>query len=134
MKKIYTSDNYIIVDMDGEVSAYSKAHSEYDESVDAFIIRKFPDKKVSIVSFSEVGSWFLEDGITPYSEATLREFFRINTSVIQLGGLSKSYKYTVDVYADLAALTGVTEGDIARVYNKQGVWESTKKMKVHTHI
>lgn len=42
-----------------------------------------------------------------------------------LGGssaTSKIYKYSVDVFSELASVTGAVEGDIARVYNKEGTW------------
>lgn len=38
------------------------------------------------------------------------------------GATAKIYKYTANTYADLATITDQEEGDIARVYNSQGVW------------
>lgn len=130
MKKIYIEGNYIIADIDGKIRTYSQSHSEYDESTDEFILRKFPNKGTLEIGFSEVGDWFDKLGITAYTESTLRNFFLINTATMPSSGggaTSKLYKYTVDVYAELAALTGVVEGDIARVYNKQGVWLINQK-------
>ena len=127
MNKIYTSDNYIVVDKGGKKSTYSKAHSEYDESIDEFILRKFPDKGVLEIPFTEVPLWFDVTGAIPYTLETLREFLRQNTGALLLGGTAKLYKYTVDVFDDLALVTGAVEGDIARVYNKQGIWGINQK-------
>lgn len=129
MNKIYISDNYIISEEDGLKRAFAKSHSEYDESVDEFILRKFPDKAVLEIAFIESGLWFNEAGDTAFTEATLRTFLRQNSGFLSGGtsGTGKIYKYTVDVFADLATVVDPQEGDIARVYNKQGIWGINQK-------
>ena len=44
MKKIYVDGNYTIVEVDGKIFPFPISSSEYNESLDHFIIRKFPNK------------------------------------------------------------------------------------------
>lgn len=45
------------------------------------------------------------------------------------GGVSALWKYTATNYADLLTKTGMVEGDLAIVYNSQGVWLVNRKLK-----
>jgi len=44
-------------------------------------------------------------------------------------GVSSLWKYTAINYADLLTKTGMNEGDLAIVYNSQGVWLINRKLK-----
>lgn len=90
MKKIYTSDNYIVVDNNGAISSYAKTHSEYGEAPDSLILRKFPDKEVATFGFSEIGDWFDETGLIPFTEETLRTFLRQNSGFSSASGGSEA--------------------------------------------
>ena len=61
-KKIYTSDNYIVVDLDNGtgLNLFSTTHSEYDETVDSLILRKYPDKAVQEFPFSDIGNGMMK--------------------------------------------------------------------------
>lgn len=76
MNKIYISNNYIIIERNGNITPFSKM-SIYFESEDSFIIDG-GDKEITI-GFSEVGTYFNEAEDTAYTEETLRIFFRLNT-------------------------------------------------------
>lgn len=106
MNKIYVSDNYIVVDIDGKLSMFPKNRSEYDESVDSFTLRKYPNKQVQIFSFKDVGDWFDIDGVVPFTVELLRTFLRQNTGFNTASGGSGAANVpitqSVDGYSNFA--------------------------------
>lgn len=78
MNRIYLSDNYIIVEEDGLIKPFSKGKSEYNEAIDHFSLRKFPNKEIIIFKFTELANWTNENGIA-YTVDTLKAFLRQNT-------------------------------------------------------
>lgn len=75
MNKIYLKDNYIIIESEGNVHTFSKK-CLYRESSNAFFI----DEKTREyeVGFLEAGLYSDDLGVS-YTEATLRDFLRLNT-------------------------------------------------------
>lgn len=79
MNKVYLSNNYIIVDKDGDVTPYPRNHSEYNEYRDHFILIKHPNIHTTEFRFETISSWFDESGTIPYTKEDLRIFLRQNT-------------------------------------------------------
>ena len=76
MKKIYLSDNYVIIDLAGVLIPFPP-QSEYTDNLDSFYLKSNEDE--FIVGFTEVATFFNLAGDTAYTEATLRIFLRQNT-------------------------------------------------------
>ncbi len=78
MNKIYLSENYIIIENGGALTALSKGDSVYGESVDSFSL-SHNDVSVTSIGFSEVGGFYDKEGEVNYTVETLRSFLRKNT-------------------------------------------------------
>lgn len=76
MKKIYTKDNYVIVDLAGVLIPFTE-DSVYVEGIDSFLIKD--DDQDFTIGFSEIATFFNLAGDTAFSESTLRTFLRQNT-------------------------------------------------------
>ena len=87
MNKIYTSDNYIIVDIDGDINAFPKNKSDYEEEDDTFILRR-PNRRIQVFPFNDIENWFDEEGLVNYTKETLRSFLRQNTGFSTASGSS----------------------------------------------
>ena len=87
MNKIYLSGNYVIIELaSGAVYELATNVCDYKETpnpIDAspvFSIRERGLEKVQILQAAlTANSWFLEDGLTNYTAATLRDFLRVST-------------------------------------------------------
>ena len=80
-KNITQNQNYIIVDDEGSegLRVFAKS-SIYQESSDSFLIEADSRSKTLSIAFSDVGNWFTaSDGLTAYTETSLREFLQTNT-------------------------------------------------------
>lgn len=82
MKRIFVSENYIVVDKDdgGASDLYSLTASFLTEHIDHFLLES--DNKGGesiIIPYTESSSYFNEAGDTAFTETTLRTFFRANT-------------------------------------------------------
>lgn len=105
-KRIYVSDNYIIVDNEGDVKTFSMTHSEYDEADDQLTLRKYPNKANEVFGFSDIPNWSDEADAVAYSVATLRTFLRVNTGFNAASGGSGA---SVQVVTSSATVTPVAE-------------------------
>jgi len=107
-KRIYTSDNYIIVDDEIKVKTFSMTKSDYDESTDAFILGVHPNKAIVQFPFTEVGTWFDEAEAVAFTEATLRTFLRVNSGFRTASGGSEA---SIQVVVSSATVTPIAELD-----------------------
>lgn len=120
MKKIYLSDNYIIVDIDGKLASFPKGFTEYEESSDSFYIRRISTKQGLIIPFQESTSWYAEDGITPYDTASLRTFLRVNSGFNTASGGSGAVNISQKATDYASLVNGEEVGELAYVENSQG--------------
>lgn len=120
MNKIYLSDNYIIVEKGSSIKAFPKNNSDYDEAIDHFTIRKFPNKHVELFPFSELNNWFDESGTIPYTINSLRTLLRQNTGFdrASVSRGAEFIKQTAQTYSQL--LDGELVGDVAYVKASEG--------------
>jgi hypothetical protein len=83
MKKIFISGNYIVFDINGTELDYPKSLCYFFTDRDYIRVRKTYGGEFRIFK-AEIsrGSWFEQDGTTPFTEASLIEFLRINTAAI----------------------------------------------------
>lgn len=107
----------------GEIAILSKSYnfSIQSNNVEVYNVNDRSDILCAFKDFSE----YSINGSTFASVEDLQLSLYETVFKTALGGsnaTSKLYKYAVDVFNDLSALTDAEEGDIARVYNKQGVW------------
>tara|TARA_R110002167_G_scaffold347121_2_gene557987 strand:+ start:28 stop:282 length:255 start_codon:yes stop_codon:yes gene_type:complete len=82
-QNITVSNNYIVLDDEGTngLEVFPKT-SIYQESSDEFLIRVDSRSKIKSIAFSQVGTWFTAaDGLTAFTEATLRVFLQTNTGL-----------------------------------------------------
>lgn len=78
-KRIYVDGNYVIVDFnDGTVAEYPSAKTRLEEKQSTFNIKEDGGGQTPI-PYAQAGTWYAEDDVTPYTEATLRTFLRANT-------------------------------------------------------
>lgn len=78
-KRIYVEGNYVIVDFNnGTVAEYPQSRSVVFEKGSAFNLKEDGGGETSI-PYAQAGTWYLEDDVTAYTEATLRTFLRANT-------------------------------------------------------
>lgn len=80
MKKIYLSGSYVEVVYDGtNLRLYPVSQVQLSEFVDHFLIENRVENqpKDTQVSFAQLNAsqWFEQDGVTPYTVASLRTFF-----------------------------------------------------------
>lgn len=74
----------------------------------------------------------VDASLTVFTDATVRDFARTNLSTGNTGGsFAAAFKFTAANYTALAAITlpAPQEGDLAIVYNSQGVWLINRKLK-----
>lgn len=100
-KRIYTENNYILVDNDnGNVEEIPMQGSFYNESTQSVSIVN-PNASINVpILVSDVANWYDEAGTTPYSLATLKTFLRTNTGFNPASGGSGAYdfeKFTVNL-------------------------------------
>jgi len=83
--KVYESANYVIIEKNTDTFTFSKSRTLYNErtkdGITSFDLNESEDGRIYI-NQAEVtaGEWFLEDGVTPYTVASLRTFLRENTA------------------------------------------------------
>ena len=79
-KRIYLDGNYLIKD-DGinPLLDYDANDSVMSERGGSFFVKDSSNQVHLEIAFSDSETWFLRDGITAYTETTLRDFFRNNT-------------------------------------------------------
>lgn len=89
MKKIYTQNNYIIVE-DGSEMPLSKGLTNYDLEDGTLILYSYKDVRSErpdsnrVIIFTDPTEWYDEAGTTAYTFSTLEEFLQINA----VGGFS----------------------------------------------
>ena len=106
MKKIYKSGNYVIIEKgDGKVFEYPCMHSVYTFINDTYQIKEHLGGK-TIISISEISSYFNLLGDTAYTEETLREFLRENTAFRTGGGNGSGVTQTLIGFIDYNDTTG----------------------------
>ena len=121
MNKVYLSDNYVIVDIAGVLTSFPKSKSEYEECVDTFKLRKVSTKYIQEFKFAEIGTWFDEAGVTPWSIITLREFFRKNTDFSSASGSSGAPVINQEADGWSLLNPGTTLNEIAYVRFEEGI-------------
>jgi hypothetical protein len=82
MLKIYLSNRYVIIDMNGVIKPYSSKDSFFDETPTSFVIVNNNTQGRISIAFADAGTWFDEAGTTAYTETTLRTFLQTNTATV----------------------------------------------------
>ena len=90
MKKLYANGNYVIAEDPRGTHEYGKAKSVYSvvRNPDGYIIKEMIDTGELVIPTAEIGTWYDETGLIPYTEATLVAFLRENTANFSSGGVS----------------------------------------------
>ena len=96
MNKIYISGNYVIVLKDGLENLYPQTKTNYTEAIDHFLISSEVSNKSQQISYSKIGEWFEEDGATPFTIDSLKDFLRTNTGFKNGGGNGDSEGVTIE--------------------------------------
>jgi len=82
MDKIYLKDNYVVTELGGITTVFSKNYTVYSENTTTFFLNSsFPinNSRSVTIDFSRSSSIYNETGIVAYTTATLRSFFLANT-------------------------------------------------------
>lgn len=79
MKKLYLSVNYLIAFQDGLENPFGLSSTFYDETTLNFQFVDKVNRGRIIIAKTDVGDWFDETGLVPFTEATLRTFLQTNT-------------------------------------------------------
>lgn len=131
MVKIYTKGNYFFVKFEGKTEPLSDVKSNvvvvYLKETDNVYLVKSPYIGTHEIKLSNI----IDENDISFDLLSWESFYLSNTGFnTALGGssaTSRLYKYTVDTFNDLSTITDAVEGDIARVYNSQGIWGINKK-------
>ena len=82
MDKIYLKDNYVVTQLGGITTVFSKNYTVYSENTTTFFLNSsFPinNARSVTIDFSRSSSIYNEAGTTAYTTATLRSFLLTNT-------------------------------------------------------
>ena len=82
MDKIYLKDNYIVAEVGGETSVFSKFYASYYETSTHFFITNIIGQsyvRTLSIDLTDIPNFYNEAGTTAYTITTLRTFLRLNT-------------------------------------------------------
>lgn len=77
-KTLFVDGNYVIADNNGTIGEYAINHCVYTEENDTFIVKERIDNGTLKIATADAGTW-VDGEATPYTEETMRSFFRENT-------------------------------------------------------
>jgi len=132
--KIYSTGNYFIIELEGSVEPKqdSKALVNVwleDDGTKLYRIEspKLGDQKILLSDMEDEGG-------TPYNQTTWEAFYYENSGFNPASGGSGAginFKYTATNYTDLTTVVApvAAEGELAVVYNSQGIWPVNRKFK-----
>lgn len=80
MNKLFIEGNYLIIDRDGEVANFSIKSTDYSLAIepDGYVIKTAGKDPITILS-TDIDTWYDEDGLVQFTEASLIVFLRLNT-------------------------------------------------------
>lgn len=79
MIKIYSSDNYVIIEQDANVYEYAKGHTLYTYKDGVYTIKELTQGEYKILEADVDGGDIVNDSSVPYTTSTFVEFLRQNT-------------------------------------------------------
>ena len=77
MKKIYISENYLIIDNDGDFTEFPLSGSVYASTGTGYAIKRASQQY--IIETDDIPNWYDFKGVTAYTELTFLSLLRINT-------------------------------------------------------
>jgi len=119
MDKIYLKDNYIVTELAGITTVFSKNYTVYSENTTTFFLNSsFPinNARSVTIDFSRSSSIYNEAGTIAYTTATLRSFFLANTGFKSpsggSGGVWGSITGTLSTQTDLQSALDAKQDDL----------------------
>jgi hypothetical protein len=119
MDKIYLKDNYVVTELGGITTVFSKNYTVYSENTTTFFLNSsFPinNARSVTIDFSRSSTIFNEAGTVAYTTATLRSFFLANTGFKSpsggSGGVWGSITGTLSSQTDLQSALDAKQDDL----------------------